>query len=71
MIWADRSAIGALILLLLVFGWLVTGENLHGWDEVQLLFVPPLVGAVVCWIVFRTLDFMFGGPQRRQRAKAN
>jgi hypothetical protein len=70
MIWADRFAIGIFILLVLLFGWDALGnQSLHGFDLLRWLLLPPLVGAFVSWIVLRTLDFMFGGPQRRHRSR--
>ena len=67
MIWADRLAIGVFVLLLLIFGWAVAGENsLHGWDALKMLFIPPLGGSLVCWIVMRTISFVFGGGARRK-----
>jgi hypothetical protein len=67
MIWADRFAIGIFVILLLISSWIALGENaIHGSDKLQFLLAPPAVGAGVCWIVLRTIDFMFGGPQRRR-----
>jgi hypothetical protein len=58
MIWADRFAIGFLILGFFVFSYFL--ENLRGGATLSAMV------AVVAWVVFRTLDFMFGGPARRR-----
>jgi len=66
MIWADRFAVEIFIILVLVFGWDLMGNNsLHGLDFIRWLLLPPAVGFVV-WIVLRTIDFMFGGWERRR-----
>jgi hypothetical protein len=63
MIWADRFAIGFLILGFLFFSYMVQtfqgGAILSG------------IVAVVAWVIFRTVDFMFGRGARRGRRRCN
>ena len=55
------------VILVVVLLWDAMGSRfLHGTDLIQWLLLPPFVGAFVSWIVLRTVDFMFGGPQRRR-----
>ena len=65
MIWADRFAIGFFVLgflgLMLILG-----------PDFTIQFGLTLAGilGVGSWIVFRTIDFMFGGPMYRRREKS-
>lgn len=67
MIWADRFGIGMFIFGL--FAWIFLGglsdSSLQWWTM-------PVVACLIaapCWIVFRTIDFMIGGPRRRRAAR--
>jgi hypothetical protein len=67
MIWADRFGIGmfAFGMLIWVFRGGLRDSSLQWWT---LPIVAGFIG-VPFWAIFRTLDFMAGGPRRRRMAR--
>jgi hypothetical protein len=59
MLWADRLGFGIFVLGVFVFGYLL--ESLRAGATLSALV------SVIVWIVSRTLDFVFGGPERRKQ----
>ena len=69
MIWADRAAIGAAALTFIILMGLAAfiGQMPDaGWIW-PVTRIVAVVG-VVTWGVCRTVDFVFGGPQRRRNS---
>jgi hypothetical protein len=67
MAWPDRFGIGIFILLLIFFAWLLSSEPQVRLEQaLGMGLVVPAVLAILAWIILRTVDFMFGGPQRRR-----
>jgi len=60
-VWPEGFAL-ALIILAFLFFFLKTGPDFT--IQGGILFSGPI--AIIVWIVFRTIDFMFGGPARRR-----
>jgi hypothetical protein len=61
MIWAERFAVGIFVLSFLYFA-LMMGQDFT--FRGGLLFSGIIAGTA--WIIFRTVDFLFGGPGRRK-----
>ena len=58
--------IGIFVLMVLVLGLDFLGNNnLHGLDVFEWLVGVPAVAAVICWILFGAVDFVFAGAPRR------
>ena len=54
--------IGIFVLMVLVLGLDFLGNNnLHGLDVFEWLVGVPAVAAVICWILFGAVDFVFAG----------
>jgi amino acid permease len=64
--------IGIFVLMVLVLGLDFLGNNnLHGLDVFEWLVGVPAVAAVICWILFGAVDFVFAGGRKRQASGSN
>jgi hypothetical protein len=64
--------IGIFVLMVLVLGLDFLGNNnLHGLDVFEWLVGVPAVAAVICWILFGAVDFVFAGGRKRQTSGSN
>lgn len=74
MLWMERFALYLFVLFFIfMFGldWLVAPDNKFPTEDILEILKGSFIFAIVIWIGFRLIDFMFAGPLRRKFKREN